>query len=340
MATQLSKYGDISPRTAGFATKKLLERGQHLVVLERFGQVDPQGKNKTDTRKYRRYNNLQRATAPLAEGVTPAGQKLTYTDISVTLEQYGDVVTLTDKVLDTHEDAVMDEAVKIMAEQIAETVEVLRFNVLKAGTNVFYSGTATTRATVNGTLSRADLRKIVRTFNRNKARKISEIVGATAKISTQPVEAAFFAVCHTDLIPDIRALTGFIPVAQYSDSMKAMPGEVGACEDIRFVCTALMEAWAAAGTAGTTYLANGIAPAASTAADVYPILIFAKDAYAMVPLQGTNAVSIAVVNPKPVIGDELGQRGFASWKRYDATCILNQMWMARYEVACTATPAS
>ena len=228
-----------------------------------------------------------------------------------------------------------------MAEQIAETIEVLRCNVLKAGTNVFYSGTATTRSTVNGTITRADLRKIVRTFNRNKARKISEIIGATAKISTQPVEAAFFAVCHTDLIPDIRGISGFVPTSQYSEHMKAITGEVGVVEDVRFVCTALIEPWLAAGTAGTTYLANSTAPASATACDVYPVLIFGKDAYAMVPLQGVkNAVQIAAVNPKPMVGDELGQKGFASWKRMDGTVILNQMWMARYEVGATATPAS
>jgi len=82
-------YGDISPRTAGFAKAKLLDRGQHLMVLERFGYFDPQQKHKTKTAKWRRYLSLPRATAPLAEGIPPQGQKLTYEDVSVTLEQYG-----------------------------------------------------------------------------------------------------------------------------------------------------------------------------------------------------------------------------------------------------------
>ena len=44
---ELNIYGDISPRTGGYATKELLKRGQELMILERFGQFDPQGKNKT-----------------------------------------------------------------------------------------------------------------------------------------------------------------------------------------------------------------------------------------------------------------------------------------------------
>ena len=119
----INTYGDISPRTAGKAKKKLLKRGQHLMVTERFGQVDPQQKNSTKTVKWRRYNSLARATAPLAEGVPPAGRKLTYTDVSATLEQYGDYVNITDVIADTHEDPVLQESMDLCGEQAAETIE-------------------------------------------------------------------------------------------------------------------------------------------------------------------------------------------------------------------------
>jgi N4-gp56 family major capsid protein len=337
MATNI--YGDISPRTAGFAVRKLLERGQYLMVLERFGQVDPQGQNKTKTRKWRRYHSLARATAPLSEGISPAGQRLNYTDVTATLEQYGDLVKISDVILDTHEDDVLNETTKIMGEQPAETVEVVRYNVVKAGTNVFYPASATTRATVNSPITRAVLRQVVRSFNRNKARPISEIIKASAMVSTEPVAPAFFALASTDLESDIRGIIGFVPCEQYSNSDKALPGEIGKVESTRFILSALLEPWLAAATSssGSTYLTNGASGTGYP--DVYPILVFARDAYAIVPLQGKNATSIAVVNPKPVHGDELAQSGFASWKTYQTAAILNQLWMARIEVACTATPA-
>ena len=113
--TNTTTYGDISPRTAGAIKAKLLERGQHLMVVERFGQVDPLQKNKTKSCKWRRYNSFPRAIQPLAEGVPPTGNKLTYVDIIATLEQFGDAYPLTDVVLDTHEDPVLQETVKIAA---------------------------------------------------------------------------------------------------------------------------------------------------------------------------------------------------------------------------------
>lgn len=332
-------YGDISPRTGGRAEARLLERGQFLMVVERFGQKDPQRKNSTLTVKWRRYNSLARASAPLAEGIPPTGSKLTFTDVTATLEQYGDVVIITDVIADTHEDPVLNAALDIIGEQAAETIEELRINVLKAGTNVFYSSTATTRSNVNSPPLRGDLRRIYRSFMRLKARPISQIIRASAKISTEPVSPAYFAMGHTDLDADIRGMSGFIPMEQYSDSTKALPGEIGKVEQFRIILTPLFEPFLTAGTSGTTYLSGGVAVSVNAAADVYPFLFTARDAYGIVPLQGFQAVTPMVMNPgKPSPGDPLGQIGFVSWKTYQTCAILNQNWFARLETTATALP--
>ena len=337
MAT--TNYGSISPRTAGHAVARLLERGQRLMVTERFGQVDPQGKNKTKTRKYRRYESLARASAPLAEGITPEGKQLTFTDIECSLEQYGDVVTITDVVKDTHEDPVLMAAMDLVGEQAAETIEEVRINVIKAGTNVFYANGVASRALTNSPLTRGDLRKVYRAFKRNKARPITEIIKASAKIATEPVGEAYFAMGHTDLDSDIRGITGFVPVENYSESMNALPGEVGKVENTRFILTSMFDAWLTAGVTGTTYLSGGAAVTVGAAADVYPLIIVARDAYAIVPLQGAGSITPMVVNPAPVVGDELAQKGFVSWKTYQTACILNQNWIARIECCATANPS-
>lgn len=335
-----NQYGNISPRTAAFAVKTLLDAGQYIMVLERYGQVDPQGKNKTKVRKWRRYESLPRATAPLAEGVVPGGRQITYTDITATLEQFGDYVEITDVIKDTHEDPVLQEMSKRCGEQAAETIEVIRFNVLKAGTNVYYTGTATSRATLAATINRTVLHKVVRGLKKNKAREITSIIAASAKIATEPVAPAFFGLAHTDLAADIQAITGFTPVEKYADSSKAMPGEIGKVLGVRFICSALFEAWlsAATSTSVTTFLAGGVVPTAAANPDVYPVLVIARDAYAIVPLQGFNSVDVGVVNPAKVIGDPMGQKGFVSWKTYQATAILNENWMARIECLATASP--
>lgn len=327
----------IGYRTNGFAVAKLLQRGQVRMILERFGQIDPQGQNKTLTRRYRRIEALPPAIAPIAEGIAPAGQQLTVTDITMTLEQYADYIPFTDVIQDTIEDNTLQDMVSLAAQQVSETKEITRFSVLKAGTNVFYPDGISSRATVNGPVTRGALRRIYRSMKRNRAEEIGEIIQATGKYATEPVGRAYFALSHTDLDADWRNVTGFVPVEKYSDAMKAMPGEIGKVENTRVITSELFDPWLAAGASTTTLLTNGAS--GTGACDVYPVLILAQNAYGIVPLAGKNAVKINVINPEPCIADVCGQKGAVSWKMYDGAIILNELWIARLEVGATANPA-
>jgi len=329
--------GDIGDRTNGFAVANLLQVGQYDMVMERFGQIDPQGQNKTRTRKYKRYHSLPRATAPLAEGIAPAGQQINSTDITVTLEQFGDLVWITDVIADTHEDPVLKEMTKRCGEAAAETKEVNRISVLKGGSNVSYAAGVASRALVNSPALVNDLRRSHRAFKKNKAREFTEIIGATAMVSTEPISRGYFALGNTDSLSDLKQLDGWVPVAQYGSSMKALPNEYGAIEEFRFILTPLFEPWEAAGLAGTTYLSGGVKVSGNTACDVYPIILLARDSYAIVPLQGKKAVEFGVKNPgERTVANPLGQLGFVSWSFWDGTVILNQLWVDRLEVAATA----
>jgi N4-gp56 family major capsid protein len=340
MSTNYTTYGDISPRIGAKAVAKLLKRGQYQMVTERFGQVDPQEKKKGKTRKYRRYLSFPRATAPLAEGIPPKGQKLRYTDVNINLEQYGDLAEITDHVEDTHEDPVLAEARDLCSEQIAETKEVLRIGYLKAGTNVFYANGETARSDVASPPLRSDFRKIFRYLANHKAKRFTKLVAASAMISTHAVEPAYWVMGHTDLLADLRDMPNFLPVSEYGNAMKAIPGEVGSMEEFRFVLTPLFEPWESSGASSTTYLAGGVEVSSAASCDVYPMIVVAMNSYAIVPLQGYGAVNINVQNPGKVTkSDPLGQVGFVSWKTWDGGGILNQAWVARYEVAATAKPA-
>ena len=172
---------------------------------------------------------------------------------------------------------------------------------------------------------------------------ITDMVRASQKVSTEPIDPAFIAMGHTDIKPDLENMDGWTPVRNYADSgaKKVHPSEVGSLGVFRFCLTPLFEPWLAAGTsnAGTTYLSGGDIPSSSAAPDVYPLLVVAKDGYGVVRLQGMDAVSPGIVYPKKVIGDPLGQHGFVSWLIFYASVILNNTWVARYEVAATAMPS-
>ena len=333
-------YGDLTPRSAAYASAMLLARGQHDMVIERFAMSKPMPQGKTKTAKFRRYESLPRATAPLAEGIPPAGRQLAFTDVEASLEQYGDIVWLTDAVKLFHEDAVFQDTFKNCGEQAAETLEVIRFAVAKSGTNVFYADEAGSRGNVDSPPILSDFRRIERAFKRNKGRAITEIISPSQLVSTEPVDASYVVLGHTDLKPDIENIDGFKPRIEYSQQRSLHPAEIGAVGSFRFVLTALFESWEQVGKAGTTYLSGGEKVSVAAAADVYPMIIMARDSFATIALKGENAVNVALVNPgQKTVANPLGQLGFVSWETWQTAIILNHLWLARLEVGCTATPS-
>jgi N4-gp56 family major capsid protein len=298
--------------------------------LEKFGQAKSLPGNQTPSMKFRRYNSIATTGTRLTEGVTPAGKKLTTTDITATLYQEGDYVEITDIIADVGEDATQHESMAIVAEQAAKVVEINRYDVLKACSNVFYANSVAARTSVVAVISRADQRKIVRALERQEAQHITQIVKSTPAFNTESILPAFVGVTHTDLTTDIRSMTGFTSVADYG-AMQKWETEIGACEDVRYLKSTIFVPYEDGGSTVTT----GKLTTAGTRCDVYPVMYFGRDAYGIIALKGKYAITPMVLNPNtPRGGDPLGQRGSIGWKTMQGTVILNDAWMTIYEAAC------
>lgn len=341
-------YGDISPALAAWAVVRMLKRAMPLLVFEKFGQVYPLPTNSTQTAKFRRYFlagatgaagsgagdfYTPLATTPLVEGVTPEGRQLANQDYTVQLAQYGDYVIITDVVNDTHPDNILAEATDLLGENAAETVETLRYNVLKAGTNVFYANQVASRANVKDRITLADQRRVTTALNRQNAKKITTVVASRPDFGTASVEAGYVAVVHPDLETDIREMDGFKPVADYGPHTSPWEGEIGSVEQVRYIATTVAKPFEGAGA--TVADAPDKRSNGGVRVDVYPILYFARDAFGIVPLKGRSSMTPMVVNPKPAPGDPLGQRGSVGWKLWTGTVILQEAFMVRLEVAAT-----
>jgi N4-gp56 family major capsid protein len=324
------QYSDISPRTTAYADRRLLERAKVNNILGQFGQVRSLPRKASQTIIFRRFNRLAAATVPLTEGVTPTGKILTKTDVSCQIKQYGDWVGFTDVIEDTIEDPVLNEMTDILGEQAGDTWDILRAGVLKAGINVLYAN-GTTRATVNNVITRDTIRTAVRILKRQEAKPIKNIIKAGPNVGTMPVPDSFVAVCHVDCQPDFERCTGWVPIQSYPSLNGLMDGEAGSLGEVRVVFDNNLVPWPDAGTTAST---NSTLSTSGTNSDVYPILIFAANAYGIVPLGGKNAVSTYVNNPKAITGDELAQRGSIGWKGWTGTVILQDLWMLRIETAC------
>lgn len=330
MAT--TTYGDISQRTANWAVKEMLAHAQPVLVLNKFGQIKPIPQNRAETAKFRRPIPFATATAALTEGVTPGSHKIQYEDVAVTLQQYGDIVEISDKVADISEDPVLKDVISLSGEQAAATQEELLWGVLKAGTNKFYAN-GTGRTDVNSIFAVTDQRAVIRSLRSNRATPITQMLDGSLKVGTMPIEGGYIAFAHTDFEHDLRTVGGsdFIPVAEYGSRKPLCPEEIGSIENVRYILSPVLTPYPDAGdTKGSMKSTSG------TKADVYPIIYISRDYYATCPLAG-GQIKPMVVNPgTPSGADPMGQRGFVSWKTWWAGTILNEAWGACLEVSVTA----
>lgn len=330
-----TNYGDISPRTAAYAEKELLKRAQPFLVLEKFGQSKALPANSSKTIVFRRYNALDNTPTALAEGVTPGAQQMSATDVPCMLTQYGSRIQISDIVLDTHEDQVLNEAVELLGEQAAQMIEKMRYGVLRAGTNVVYANGAS-RGAVNTALTLSVQRKVTKALKRQNAEQITKVIRSTPAWGTEAVPKSFIGLIHPDLETDIRNMLGadgksvFVPVEKYG-SLVPYENEIGKVDDVRYLSSTIFEPFLDAGGAK-----GSMTSTSGTNADVYPVLYLAANAYGIVALKGMFALTPMVVNPKPSDSDPLGQRGHVGWKAMQSAVILNDAWMCRAEVAVTA----
>jgi N4-gp56 family major capsid protein len=324
----------ISQRTTVYAEREMLKHAEPVMVLEKTGKPMQMPQNKGQTIKWRRPLPFPVATTPLVEGVTPPSARFSYEDVPATLQEYGNLATITDAIADTHEDPVLNDMAMMMGENAGATWEQLNYGVVRGGTSVFYQN-GTARTDVNTALSQGKQRAVTRFLNAQKAKKVTRRIQSGPEFGVSAIEAAFIAVGHTDLENDIRNLPGFTPVAEYGRYTPISPQEIGAAEDTRYLLSPDLAPFADGGGAKGSMVST-----TGTSADVYPLIFFGMEAWGFVGLRGSpdmQALEPIIIPVNSVSkSDPLKQRGYVGWKSWWAAAILNELWMARLEVACTA----
>lgn|SRR6185369_7282800 len=329
MAT--NTYTSVNQRTNVYAASVFLEHAEPQEVFSKFGETKPMPKNKAETVKFRRSVPFPRLTVALAEGVTPTARQMQFEDVSATMQEWGDLVECTDRVRELSEDPVVQEASKNLGEQATETTEGVCFGVIKAGTQVGYTA-GTARTDVNAPISANKIHAAVRILNAQRAKFITDMMSSSVNYDTRNVEASFVCFAHTDCEHDIRALSGFIPVAKYGSRKPLNQYELGSFENIRFVLTVNAEPWLAGGKAIGS---DGMKSVGGVSNDVYPYIIIGRGAYAHVPLKGAKAVEM-FVHTGGDKADPLNQRDLVGAKYWYTAVRLNENWMYRIEAAVTS----
>ena len=175
-----------------------------------------------------KYQDLTAATSTLTETVDPDAVALsTPNTVTITLNEYGNSVLVT-RALELFSLADVDPAIaKIIAFNLADSIDQVAMTTLRGGSNVIYSGsTATSTATVTAaaTLSSANVRKAVAKLRANKA---------VARKGSM-----YWAGIHPEVSHDLRAETGAggwrLP-HEYNSNENIWAGEIGAYEGAYFV---------------------------------------------------------------------------------------------------------
>jgi len=315
--------------------RKLLERAKPELVHAMFGQDRPLKDKSTKQIIFRRWEALTPNTTALIEGVTPLGSTLSKTDITATLAQYGDFVTVTDILEWTSRDDVLNDAADVLGEQEGQSLDQVCRDVIVAGTSVFCAtddagATGTTRTDIDGLINVVAMNKVLRFLQNGNAKPFTKLIKPSTGIGTQGILPAYWAIVHPYTFYSLRGLSGFVSVKDYPSQQEAMPSEVGSHREARFAMTTFAKAFPDAGA----NVASGHLSTGSTKEDVYATVFLAMNAYGKVPL--TAHATEMITKPLGAGEDPLNQRSTVGWKAAQVFKLLNNAFMSRLETGVLA----
>ena len=314
----------IPNENTSFYDRTLLTRAVPEMLHTKFAQIrDIPRQAGTSTIKFRRYGNLTAATTPLSEGITPAGSQLSVTDITATVQQYGDYVTLTDVVEITSEDPVLMETAELLGDQVADTLDQLARDIMVAGTGRMFVATGGTRVTTDAADKITDvfIKKVVRVLKNNNARKLTRMVSPDTGYLTSPIPACYVGIVHTNTVYDLEAISGWLPVEKYANKAQVMPSEIGYFGGVRFLESSNAKVYVGEGE-------NGV--------DVYNTLFLAANAVGQTRISGEALKNIIKPLGSGGTVDPLNQRATSGWKATYVARILNNDFLHSLEHGVTA----
>jgi N4-gp56 family major capsid protein len=265
-------------------------------------------------------------------------------DVTATVQKYGDFIFLNEEVNLINYDSQQDKLAEILGIQAGQSLNRLQRNVAEDSLTQILAGTGTTAtviqhtSTATGIIIRSDIQNAVNQLDRQNARKFKPLTTGSQNIGTSPIRSSYVAMAHSDVIQGLRSLTGFLESQTYAGQTELWPEEAGYLDGVRFIETTeasidLTTGAAATGSATT----NGRSTA--TRYDIYNTVLYGKDAIGSVGLgeehvkesyyAGDKLPAVIVVNNKrgsAGAADPLGEISTMGWKAWHAAAVLNSNW--------------
>ena len=155
--------GNFNADIVPYIAEEVLPLARRQLVAYQFGEPITLDTNRGLTYTASRYQRLALPFAPLQEGVAPAGEAMTLTQVSATAQQWGDLVRLTDVANLTIYHPLFQQACQLVSLQMPETLERNTFNTLMSATQVNFANGRANRAALVATdvMSPHEANKIV-----------------------------------------------------------------------------------------------------------------------------------------------------------------------------------
>ena len=195
------------------------------------------------------FNDLSAATSTLSETVDVTAVALSDSQVTVTLNEYGNAVITTAKLRGTSFLDVDTAAANIVGYNAGDSIDQVVRDVLAGGSNVVYAGGGSTTPSSRTTVQAEDI------IEANDVRKVTAQLRAANAASFNGLYMGFI---HPDVSYDLRRETGAASWRDphvYQDTMGIYNGEIGAFEGVRFIETPRAKVFAdasdGAGSTGT-----------------------------------------------------------------------------------------
>ena len=232
--TNVTTDTGMSVENKTFYDKELIRTAGPQLVHDQFAQKRPIPKNGGQSVEFRQFGDLPKALTPLTEGVTPNGKKLSATAKTATVSQYGDYVTISDKLDLTAIDPVALEAVDVIGKQMCLTLDTVTRNKLHQGLQVMYAPLRSSAGAETEVSSRSKLDKsAVLTV------KLVQQARTELKAMNVPTfdDGCYVMIIHPYSAYDLKRDPEWRKPHEYADTRQLYNGEVGMVDGVRFVET-------------------------------------------------------------------------------------------------------
>ena len=191
------------------------------------------------------FNDLAAATSTLNEvtDVTPAA--MSDSQVTVTLNEYGNAVITTAKLRGTAYLDVDAVAANVVGYNAGDSIDQIVRDVLAGGSNVVYAGGGATTPSSRATVEAEDI------IEANDVRKVT---AQLRKANAATFNGLYMGFIHPDVSYDLRKETGAASWRDphvYVDTMGIYNGEIGAFEGVRFIETPRAKIFEDAGDGST-----------------------------------------------------------------------------------------